>query len=323
MMCIDRRQHDPRTSRREAFTLMEMLVAVAIIVILTIVTVPSFSAIKSNLDASAARNAMSATLSQARTLAVQSEAGDVVVAFLYDRERRVSQVIVGQIVDELNGVTPGNHWDVAVPLPNGQARDLPKNWEVRGLGYAITTNWYDGHDDHLGTGTLEGVWLSPESDAKFAEDSEPRQSFMIRFAQGTGSVVTANPMARSANVLFYVGTEKDPIIDILDVEPSDQAAYNELVDQGAVRLRPSPALAMYDVEDLAAKIQGASIDRASGTLYDMDYSGGGSYVSSYRYIDANGDAFQAYDAIRRYLEENVDPIVFNRFTGQVLRSDRR
>ncbi|HEB60328.1 MAG TPA: prepilin-type N-terminal cleavage/methylation domain-containing protein, partial [Phycisphaeraceae bacterium] len=75
-----------KISAGAGFTLLELMVAVAIIVLLTVLSIPRFSALKDNLDASAARNTLSAALAQARNLAIRGDLGDIAVVFFYDRD---------------------------------------------------------------------------------------------------------------------------------------------------------------------------------------------------------------------------------------------
>lgn len=78
----------PRRSRSRAFTLIEMLVVVSLIVIILGIVVPSVSRITQSTNYASAVNAVTATLGQARAAAMES-GRPTAVAFLFDTQTKV------------------------------------------------------------------------------------------------------------------------------------------------------------------------------------------------------------------------------------------
>ncbi|MCK4873423.1 MAG: hypothetical protein KAS72_11915 [Phycisphaerales bacterium] len=307
------------------FTIMEVLIAVAVIVVLTVITVPSFQSMKSNIDESSAKNGLSVTLSTARNLAIKGDYGDTAVVFLYDRKTQTYSLIVAALaVSGLENLSPTEQCefdraDVFVPVEGMRSRRLAGGWEVRALGYGAavsfgTPEWYA----HFATTDADAGWIFPESDQRFFK----RQTFMVRYAVGEGVVVTGNAQFHSPDAWLY--DNPNVPIETLDLPTAAAAVFER-----GIHLRAAPALALYSVDDLVAAVQLADINRETGTLYSASYGtsepGDGSYVENYQYTDAQQVpvTHAGYEAILSYLDENVTPIVFNRFTGTILRSDLR
>jgi type II secretory pathway pseudopilin PulG len=317
-------RHDNQASPRpRAFTIMELMVAVAVIITLTILTVPTFRSLKANLDASSAQNTLSVVLNQARNMAMRDDRGDTAVVFLYDREKQLYSLIVTSL--RIQGLPDpgdpfGNIYDVFAPIEGTRQRNLPPGWEVRGLAYGAkvappnSPRWYD-HTANFGADGADTAWIFPESDRNF----EVRQTFMVRFAARTGTVVTANEQFKNQDALVYL----DPTRPFDTLANYDWAGELN-VEEDAVFLRGTPALSLYSVEELATRLIEVDVDPGTGTLYSMNYgdgvAGNGSYLADAIYQAADGSSERAYDALFYYLDENTDPIVFNRFTGMIMRN---
>ena len=309
-----------KISAGAGFTLLELMVAVAIIVLLTVLSIPRFSALKDNLDASAARNTLSAALAQARNLAIRGDLGDIAVVFFYDRDNERYTMLTARLRAKglPNPNDLGSPYDVFLPVPGAKVLSLPRGWEVRGLGYAArnASKWFNHTADASDPDTW---WVFPESDRHFTD----RQTFMVRYSAGEGTVVTSNEQFNSPDAWLYT----NPRVPFENRDLSDPASVNAVFNDG-VHLRAAPALTLYDVQTLAASVQGAVVQRDTGTLYGLDYGTNGSaqdgsYLQALTYVDANSDSHTGYEALFWYLDENVDPVVFGRFTGMVLRNDLR
>ncbi len=308
--------HDNQASPRpRAFTIMELMVAVSIIIILTILTVPTFRSLKANLDASSAQNTLSVVLNQARNMAMRDDRGDTAVVFLYDRDKQLYTLLVTSLrmqgLLDPNDTLDDKGYDVFAPIAGTRQRNLPPGWEVRGLAYGATSKWYDHNFSSAEEKDI--AWIFPESDRRF----EFRQTFMVRFAARTGTVTTSNEQFKNPKALVYL----DPTEPYDDLPTYD---WDEIAVDDGVFIRGTPALSLYSVEELAARVIDIDIDPGTGTLYSMNYgdgaAGDGSYLQDAKYQTADGGSKDGYEAIFSYLDENTDPIVFNRFTGMIMRN---
>lgn len=193
----------PSGHASRAFTLSELIVVMAVIVLLLGVAVPSITAmLKSNARAQAAE-ALRAGLVNGRIAALRSAAGsDGAVVFLASATGRVSMVAcerVGAFRDfttQQNGLGPAVERDVFVPVPGIEPVELPQGWSVRALaapGTAgpgntdVNLGWYEGahHDD------TSRNWVFPETSLNDPADEQSgvfRQSFIVRFDGGTGAL---------------------------------------------------------------------------------------------------------------------------------------
>lgn len=297
-----------------AFTILELMVAVAIIIVLTIMTVPTFRSMQANLNASSAENTLSVVLNQARNLAMRGDLGDTAVIFLYEREKRLYSLLVAS--QRLEGLPEGypnppvnaTRYDIFAPVEGTRQRNLPPGWEVRGLAYGATTDWYDhGFSNQQ---QKDVAWVFPESD--FGFDTDTRQTFMIRFAAGSGAAITSNEQFRTPRALVYLQPDP-PFSGLTNID-------FDYIRKRCVQARPTPALALYSVDELVERVANAAVDEATGTLFGLGYDGDGSYVQPYEYFAADGVTYDEYEAIFHYLDENTDPIVFNRFTGMIMRN---
>jgi prepilin-type N-terminal cleavage/methylation domain-containing protein len=177
------RRH-PDAARRIGFTLVEMLVVIAIIVVLIVVTLPSFSTLISSSNYTAAISQTTASLGSARSIAM-SRGVQTAVAFLFDvSTERYTLVILEEAVFGTNGALsalptgpPEHTYAVGFrPARNTTPIELPKGTAVFGLSYAhvpdpvnnkidqVTEHWYAGEIIDLGMETEENPWIFPRND---------------------------------------------------------------------------------------------------------------------------------------------------------------
>jgi len=137
--------------RRAAFTLVELLVVMAIILVVVTVTLPAVGRIIKSNNFASAINAVTATLGNARALAMGNDR-HTAVAFLYDVETEQYSLMV---LEEAPGGTEGKLTTCATRRPEGAAAaayrpaagttpvELPEGTAVFGLSFAIPTSLTD------------------------------------------------------------------------------------------------------------------------------------------------------------------------------------
>lgn len=201
-----------------AFTLVELLVVVAVFVLILAVAMPAFSSMLYSSEQSLAENALRVGLTAGRDAAARSAGGeDGAALFTYQPGGRISIipcVKVGDIVD-VDPVSGGNvepelPREVFAPIPEIEPVQLPLGWSVRGyaskgmIGPDTPLNpakndWYEKTTGRLYPDTSSN-WVFPESHffnqsddtsgspPRCAIDGNNRQSFMVRFEGGTGAL---------------------------------------------------------------------------------------------------------------------------------------
>lgn len=190
-------------ARRAAFTLIEVLLVISIMVLILAISIPAFSGLLYSSDQSLAENALRGGLQAARDAAVRSAFGqDTAAVFFYDNGR--SSIVVCKLVGKLDDVTPPPAQavtrEVFAPVQGFDPTQLPFGWTVRGLALPgrINAEWYNDSYGALGAGvTNDANWVLPETSFydKTSSDDNPdskggvRHSFMVRFQGGTGEVV--------------------------------------------------------------------------------------------------------------------------------------
>lgn len=192
------------------FTLIEMLVVIAIIVVLVIIALPAFSSMLRSNSRVQAIETLKASIVLARDLALRGGPGqDAAVVFTFDPGepiKAVACVRVGTLEDRRKLNTASSTTitrSVFVPLADVPAVELPVGYAVRGWMPAGVINRNDGfYFDTLNTlprySENEATWVFPESGfyRRFYEDTTTslannddggdRCSFMVRFEGGTG-----------------------------------------------------------------------------------------------------------------------------------------
>src|SRR5262245_7835639 len=204
------------TRGKLGFTLVELLMVIAIFVLLLAIAVPAFSSMLYSSEQSLADNHLRMGIAAARDVAVRSAQGeDSAAVFFYDpvtnRATILACVKAGTIRDDdTSDPTLPAPWlvdrEVFVPAPGFEPVQLPRGWTVRGYAAPLTIDdaWYG---DPAGqqrvaaslynslTARRRGNWLFPETgfydeDDLQNDDGADRATFMVRFEGGTGLLKT-------------------------------------------------------------------------------------------------------------------------------------
>jgi prepilin-type N-terminal cleavage/methylation domain-containing protein len=230
-----------RISRPRAFTIIELLVVIGIIVLLIAIAVPAFSSMLQSTERSLAENQLKAAIAAGRDAAIKSEAGDAATVFFFTPGGRVTAVpcvAVAQIEDfsRHNTTSPTAFplvtRDIFVPVAGSTPIQMPRGWSVRGFaapgttytGAAATNNdvdqfepWYESYfGGTLGPNVAAGCWVFPETgfiDARAAavnNNTTPsgtrRQTFMVRFKAGSGDL----DLSTTSTALIFDPVAGDP-----------------------------------------------------------------------------------------------------------------
>jgi prepilin-type N-terminal cleavage/methylation domain-containing protein len=206
--------NSPRSIRsRRAFTIIELLVVISLIVILILIAVPSFSAMVYSSEEAMAESQLRAALRAARDAAVRSNgAGDGAAVFFFEPGGRTSVlpcVKVGELSDGSTTSASDNNSirrEIFAAAPGFTAVLLPKYWNVRGFvpAHSTTSDWYGrGQTGTPPNSTVDipnqnREWLFPETGfynvdgPGAASDGVMRSTFMVRFRAGSGELVGAS-----------------------------------------------------------------------------------------------------------------------------------
>ncbi|MBX3386132.1 MAG: type II secretion system protein [Phycisphaeraceae bacterium] len=209
------RRRAPGLFPAAAFTVVEMLVVIAIITILLLVTVPSFNAMMYSSEQSLSENQVRSAARAARDVALRSPAGrDSALVFIYEpttqRTVLTTYVKVGTLRDAdpaaPNDPNRFEQRDVFVPARDAAPITLPRGWMVRGLvapGFIDTIGnrdaWYAGGRYQA----QNSNWVFPETgffDPSVADAGQNRHTYIVRFEAGTGLVRSGSSDA----VLLYM-----------------------------------------------------------------------------------------------------------------------
>jgi prepilin-type N-terminal cleavage/methylation domain-containing protein len=204
-----------------AFTLLELLVVIALIGLMLAVAAPAVTSIVRSTEEASAKNQLDVAMSAARSAAITSEAGgDTAAVFFLKPGGRVSVGIYRKAGELLDLDLAGNQVLRDVFVPTAQTPfNFPAGWMVRGLAPIGTlhdeagdrSGWYEqtiGNRKFEMTGSGGSAWWNwvyPEThffNPKVRTDDPAnggqtaasgncsRQTFMIRFEAGTGQVKT-------------------------------------------------------------------------------------------------------------------------------------
>lgn len=286
---------------RAGFTLMELIVVMAAIVLLLAVAVPSFASLIASQRRSLAQTQLQAAIGGARTLALQQLRGtDTAAVFTYEpgesgsgagRLTIVMCVQVGSMPDMV-AADPAMtiRRDVFVPDASVQPVSLPGGWMVRGL---VTDNdtssqWF------AAAGGGRSDWVFPETgfyDQLSQLDGEDRQTFMVRFEGGTGRIKSDNTEAlvllRRPSTADRSGTTgaselfdaEDPArflrgrmadTSFMSLDSGRTLTRAEMmgnVSSDTVLTRPVWAVALYQERELATALD-LRVNQDTGALYD-------------------------------------------------------
>ncbi len=233
---------------RGAFTLIELMVVVAIMLILIIVTVPAVGRIIESANYSAAVNAVRGTLGNARTKAMQTgkPAG---VVFLFDIEKRTYTLLTVQQhatavtlskerLSSTNAATMTSGQWALRPMDNITPVQLPKGTAVFGLSFNIadedapmidtdTFAWYAGNMFSVGGSADLTPWLFPRNDPRvfLRQGQDP-------WRDDDGSLDVQEDAVRHANSFCIVFNENGSIVDSASIgaSPNNQDLYLEFTD---------------------------------------------------------------------------------------------
>lgn len=190
-----------RLRSRTAFTLVELMIVIAIFVILIAIAVPAFASMLYSSEQSLAENSLRTALAAARDAALRSPQGqDAMAVFAYDPVTHHTQAVTCVSAGTLRnsgGIVAGgsspppSEYEIFAAGPGSQPVQFPRGWSVR--GYAPSTilqgdpNWYESTYG-LSPG---GHWVFPETgfydeNAVNGPQGDFRQTFAVRFEGSTG-----------------------------------------------------------------------------------------------------------------------------------------
>lgn len=193
-----------------AFTLLEMLVVVAVMILVAIITIPAFTAMIASSERVRAEENLKRGMTMGHSLALRSGIGrDVAMVFFYEPPGPLT-IVACQKVGELDSLGLGalfgqGNRDVFVPMGGVEPITMPPNWVVRGyaLPGMIDGEWYEPATDGGNSRYpfAEAAWVFPETGFYDPNLSNPgrdgfnRQTFMVRFEAGTGRMTMSETRA--------------------------------------------------------------------------------------------------------------------------------
>lgn len=282
-----------------AFTLLEMIVVMIIIVLIMSIAVPAFSNMVYSQEEVAAEAQLESALGAARDAATRNGPGDDTAAvFTFQPGGRmtiITAVRVG-VIRNPGPIRAGHpdQYEVFAPIAGAQRVQLGANWMVRAyaprntLGY----DWYPTSVPGARYRADEPAWVFPETgffDHSSANDGRTRNTFMVRFAGGTGAlsgmsmppclVVLPRPSASARSgaaidlwrrpdraedlVAWATRVLTEPISRTFTVQDRYDLIGRESGDM--VLAMPVQTIALYD-ESRLARALGTRQDRFSNTI---------------------------------------------------------
>ncbi|MCL4742608.1 MAG: prepilin-type N-terminal cleavage/methylation domain-containing protein [Phycisphaerales bacterium] len=297
-----------------SFTLTELIIVMAVIVLLLSISIPAFSALLDSSNRSLAETRLRVAIALGREAALRSDHGDGAVVFFFEPGGRcyaAAYEMVGTIEDlgdNLNTDSPITR-DVFVAVRELEPVSLPSGWMVRGLAPPRAagrpnyesggTGWYDNDSENGQRDRYaddDRNWVFPETgfyDPTKGNEGFKRQTFMIRFRQGTGAlalgetrealILSPAPSTNFRNTWPFSQSDKfnflstaDPrsaVRDVLERHRVDPLIDKEVVTlllgdmaSDTVLARTVPQLVLYKERELAATFR-LQPDRYTGSLY--------------------------------------------------------
>lgn len=196
-----RTHHRGRGAIASAFTLLEMIVVMIIIVLIMSIAVPAFSNMVYSQEEVAAEAQLESALGAARDAAVRSGPGDDTAAvFTFQPGGRMTIITAARVgVVRDSAPRPGypDRYEVFAPIAGAQRVQLGASWMVRAYAPANTIgyDWYPTSVPGARYRANDPAWVFPETgffDHSIANDGRTRNTFMVRFAGGTGALSGMN-----------------------------------------------------------------------------------------------------------------------------------
>jgi prepilin-type N-terminal cleavage/methylation domain-containing protein len=220
--------HDGR-----AFTLAELLVAMAIIALLATITVVAVGGIANDARLATGKNTVTTVLDNARALAIRRNR--VVLVVFRPREHGENEQYVEAVFAEWRGESPplpgeSQVHDRFVPIPDVPARALPRGIQVACPLYGLVIQEYPGREN-------DTVWVT-QTYLPNQPVEAPGQLVGVMYAPD-GSTITRNSQNDSSSP--WVDFDLDHVWDRTNgeiwkvIEPDDEPFVNL-----------SPFLAVYD-----------------------------------------------------------------------------
>jgi len=193
--------------RRQAFTLIEMLVVIIIITAILLIAVPSFQSMLNSSEAALADSMLKSGMRAGKDAAIRSTGDqDSAVVFAYAPGGRLTMGIFVKVAEFNDEDGSGNviRRDVFVPTGINEPVQLPRGWMVRGYSPPSGSSepssvnglqdpsmeWYETTAGRP-MDYRDGNWVFPETDFynhRVWDDGRNRQTFMVRFQAGTGTM---------------------------------------------------------------------------------------------------------------------------------------
>ncbi|MHC4415515.1 MAG: pilus assembly FimT family protein [Planctomycetota bacterium] len=290
-----------RSARRFArsFTLTELLVVIAVIAVLATLTVVSVRAVTKDARLSSSTNTVTASLDNARSLAMKTNK-PVLVAFYPraegNRDARVDVItaqwtgdsIVATVRFPNEPVPAGQVFDRFRPAPDVPVRSLPRGAKIAGPSYADETDtaWLVTTEltrPREALGQIVGVMYGPDGTTLAENPANDSDFFFIDF-NGSGHLEMDMNSDGQVDLAERVLDPSNQPVDLFDFlylgHPADEVAINLV-----------PFVAVYD--DEAARDRFGDEDWIEGATRDAE--------------------------LTEFINQNANRIHFNRYTGVVMR----
>ena len=282
-----------------AFTLTELLIVMAVIATLSVLTLVSMRAIAKDARLASATNTLTASLENARALAMKKN--NIVLIVFRPRIEGVDKVVVDIVTchwtgeSYLNSPTgfPALILDRFVPIPDAPVRSLPAGIKVAAPSYLFEEDDVWATQSHL-----------PAIDVN---DEVPGVVLGVMYGPD-GTSITGNPQSDASLtwVDFFVDPDTGPPDPTLlprmrwggdgtwyDLAAAPRVFYQDFVDDEPFVVI-APFLAVYDDDE--ARELGDTNNWDDTQVYQEDLVG-----------------------VTGYITENANRIHFNRYTGVVMR----
>ena len=284
------RAHDmntPARGRGRGFTLAELLVAMAIIVLVATITIVAVYRIAKDARMSQGTNSVVAAVTRARSLAMQNNESILVVFNarwnpLDPDERQYTEIVLGEWAGSERylpgGGNPAETTDRFIPIENEKTYDLPPGIKVAGPYYVFTD--------------YEDIWQTqpelPLTDPTLGSNAEWTGRMIAVMFGPDGSLVTHNDKTGATSI--YIDFDKDEFFD--RGASGYYYRFDEPGDEGFVNW--VPYLAVYD-------------DDAAREVKVLDWTGGYTNMDQ-ELLGPDG-----------WITRRSTAIHFNRYTGVVMR----